>query len=113
MLVVCARALNRFLIGDLSIRCWASAEHQALLWVLCVPMIFVYVLGIPFGTLYWLHRNKNAVLRILAAQAESQNEDATQQVSLSRHDQDFQSSFSFIFLGFKGIRHAMISATTS
>jgi hypothetical protein len=39
------------------------------------------------------------VRRILAA--ESRHEGATRQVLLSRHEEDFKSSFSFIFLGFK------------
>lgn len=85
-----AGADDYFLSSDLSLRCWTGI-HLKLVVCLGIPMLLLYVLGIPFGFFVLLYRNQHLVKSIPAG--------ANTEPSQARLT--FHQNFGFLWSGFK------------
>ena len=100
-----------FLDEDLTIRCYSS-EHWKLMYTLAVPLLFVYVLGIP-GMIWFIlrkptnqrHLRKIVEVEHLQVQCDESDEKSLGAAAVARVTMDeatinFESNYAFIFLGY-------------
>ena len=90
------------LFHDLEVQCWTT-NHFSIIFLLAVPILLLYVVGIP-ALLYGILRNNKELARYVIAKNEGLNQPALKTMPLpgtSEEIESFNKAFSFSFAGYE------------
>jgi len=91
------------LVNDLEVQCWTS-NHFSIIFRLAVPILLLYVLGIP-ALLYGILRNNTEIARYVIAKNEGLDQHALNTTlplpGTSEEIESFNKAFSFSFAGYE------------